>query len=93
MSKNTATSTLGPVTLETIHKDLQALNVNLAKQYKMRHIIWTSIVRGLFTGIGATIVLSLLFFLVSSIYSELDNIPIFHDFFQSTKIEQVIQKN
>lgn len=80
------------VTLETIHSDLQRLNANFARQFSMRHIIWTSIIRGLFTAIGATFVLSVLLIVVSAVYNTLNDVPFFRDLFQNTQIEQVIEK-
>lgn len=73
-----------------VDRDVREYLRKIAYQNRWYNVIWTSILRGLFTAIGATIVFAIVIFVLSKIFSSTGDIPLIGDWLTDTHIEDFL---
>ena len=63
----------------------------LSNSYKYWEVVKRGVINGLFTALGATVGIAILFSLIIGIYSGLRGVPVINQFMNLTGLDQVVE--
>lgn len=86
--------------IDELHQDLEKLNRTMervveieGRQYRWRYIIPISMMRGLITAIGATIVFAILIYFAGQLIEELETFPLLNNLLEKVPWEEIVNNS